>query len=70
MKKIDIPRLLAYAVGSVSLLFGLSIMLNIWNFPVPPFTRNMFGIVMILLGIYRFSVTSLQKRRERRKYDD
>jgi hypothetical protein len=70
MEKIDIPRLLGYAVGSVSLLFGLSIILNWWDFPVPAFTRNMFGFVLVLLGIYRFAVTGLQKRRERRRYND
>ncbi len=70
MKKFDIPRLLGYAVGSVSLLFGLSIILNWWDFPVPAFTRNMFGVVLILLGVYRFSVTTLQKRRDRRRYSD
>jgi hypothetical protein len=70
-KTIDIPRLLGYAVGTVSLLFGLSIIVNIWNFLVPPITRNMFGIVLVLLGVYRFSVISLQKRRDmRRKFDD
>jgi hypothetical protein len=70
-KIIDIPRLLGYAVGSVSLLFGLSIILNLWNFQLPPLTRNMFGIVLVLLGIYRFSVISLQKRRDmRRRIDD
>jgi hypothetical protein len=70
MKKFDIPRLLGYAVGSVSLLFGLSIILNWWDFPLPAFTRNMFGIVLILLGIYRFSVTTFQKRRDGRRYSD
>ncbi len=70
MKKFDIPRLLGYAVGSVSLLFGLSIILNLWDLPVPALTRNIFGFVLILLGIYRFSVTSLQKRQERRRYGD
>jgi hypothetical protein len=70
MKTFNIPLLLGYAVGSVSLLFGLSIILNWWDLPVPAFTRNMLGIVLILLGVYRFSVTSFQRRRDGRRYRD
>ena len=70
MKKIPIAIILAYAVAAFSLTFGLLLIINRLDFRMPSSTRYTFGIVMILLAVYRISITQLKICQSRLRSND
>jgi hypothetical protein len=65
LKLSDISIYLGYAVSVVSFLFGVVIVSGIAFQYIPIQMRMMFGIVMILLGAYRFVLTRTKIRQQR-----
>jgi membrane protein DedA with SNARE-associated domain len=66
--KSNYSKFLGYSVSSVSLLFGLTLFLDWWDFQLPTATKSILAIVLILLGVYRFLITWLQKTEDRKDY--
>jgi hypothetical protein len=65
LKLSDISIYLGYAVSLVSFIFGIVIVSGI-SFQYIPFQMRMiFGVVMILLGVYRFVLTRTKIRQQR-----
>ena len=64
MKLSDISLYLGYSVSAVASVFGI-ILLGGFAFQyVPAQMRITFGIVMILLGIYRFVLTQIKSKQK------
>lgn len=58
-------RVLGYAVSGVSVLFGAAILAGFFLAdPLPQQVRITFGVVLVLMGIYRFVVTKVQAMRK------
>ena len=68
MKKIPIASYIGYAVSLMFFLFGAAMLGDVLPLrQMPGQFRYMFGVVLILWGIYRFVGTrsrDLQRRRE------
>jgi hypothetical protein len=58
---------LGYSVSAATFVFGIIIVSNFAFLSVPIQMRLMFGIVMILWGVYRFVLT---KTRVRQQHED
>lgn len=67
LKLSNISIYLGYSVSAITFVFGIIIVSDL-AFPyIPIQMRMMFGIVMILWGVYRFVLT---KTRDRRQLED
>jgi uncharacterized membrane protein len=55
---------LGYAVSAVTFIFGIVIVSGLAFQYIPVQMRLMFGIVMILWGMYRFVLTKTRARRQ------
>ena len=65
LKLSDISIYLGYAVAVVSFVFGVVVVSGVAFHYIPIQMRLMFGIVMILLGAYRFVLTRTRIRQQR-----
>ncbi len=57
MQAISPSKLFSYAIAGVSVCAGVAVVTGLLHFNVPTQVRNTFGIVLILMGIYRFLIT-------------
>ncbi len=62
MNKFNFPKVLGYLVSIIAIITGIIILTNILNLQVIPFVRYVFGIVCILMGIYRYVITRTRYR--------
>ncbi len=63
MKKISLSLYLGYAVSCVTFICGVVVVAGLVPMQhMPPQLRYMFGIVLILWGIFRFATTQTQRR--------
>jgi len=70
LKLSDISIYLGYAVSAVTFVFGIIIVSGI-SFQYIPFQMRMiFGVVMILLGVYRFVLTRTKIRQQREEEEE
>jgi hypothetical protein len=60
--KLNYSELLGYIVAFITVCGGFVILINILKFQIVPFVRYTFGIVIILIGVYRFVITRLKYR--------
>ncbi|MGD0591573.1 MAG: hypothetical protein ABSA44_12380 [Bacteroidota bacterium] len=67
LKLSNISIYLGYSVSAVTFVFGIIIVSGLAFQYVPIQMRMMFGIVMILWGVYRFVLT---KTRARQQHED
>jgi membrane protein insertase Oxa1/YidC/SpoIIIJ len=65
MKHVDPGAILAYAVAMLSFGCGVALLLGWWDFSIPDSARYTFGVVMILMAVYRVLVTRMKARRPR-----
>jgi hypothetical protein len=65
MRSPDPGDLLAYAVAVLSFGFGVALLLGWWDSRIPSSARYTFGVVMILMAVYRVLVTRMKARRPR-----
>jgi hypothetical protein len=64
--------LFRYVLGGLMVIMGILILVGFFTFPGEgrmdtTMPRTIFGLIMILFGIYRLAVTQMQKRREERE---
>jgi len=64
LKLSNISVYLGYSVSAVAFVFGIIIVSGLAFQYIPIQMRMMFGIVMILLGVYRFVLTRTKIRRQ------
>ena len=64
LKRIDIPSYLGYTVSAVTFIFGVIILSGLAFQYIPVEMRIMFGVVMVLMGIYRFVLTRTKIRQK------
>jgi uncharacterized membrane protein HdeD (DUF308 family) len=57
----EIMKYVAYVVGSLFIVMGIAILSNYFMKGVPDQLRIMFGIVIILYGIFRIVTTIFKK---------
>lgn len=50
-------KLFAYAIAGITFCAGMAIVTGVLRFDVLPQVKYTFGVVLILMGIYRFMVT-------------
>ena len=63
MRKINYSVLLGYVVSAITAFAAVVVLTGVFLPPgLPKELRIMFGVVLALLAIYRFSITFLQKR--------
>ncbi len=67
LKLSNISIYLAYSVSAITFVFGIVIVSGFAFRYIPIQMRMMFGIVLILWGVYRFVFT---KTRIRRQFED
>ena len=60
--KLNYSELLGYIVAFITMVGGFVILINMLKFQIVPFVRYTFGIVIILIGVYRFVITRLKYR--------
>ncbi len=63
--------LVGYILGIVMLIMGVLVISGVFDFQrgsmeESPMLRTIFGLVLILYGIYRLAITQTQRRREER----
>jgi len=63
--------LVGYILGTVMLIMGSLVIAGFFDFQrgsmdESPMLRTIFGLVLILYGIYRLAITETQRRREER----
>lgn len=64
-------RLIGYILGIVMFILGLLILVGFFEFrgstgESGEMLRTIFGIVLMLYGLYRLSITEMQRRRDQR----
>ncbi|MBN1398273.1 MAG: hypothetical protein JXA06_09615 [Bacteroidetes bacterium] len=64
LKHIDISSYLGYTVSAVTFIFGVIILSGLAFQYIPVEMRIMFGVVMVLMGIYRFVLTRTKIRQK------
>jgi uncharacterized membrane protein len=64
LKLSNISIYLGYSVSAVTFVFGIVIVSGLAFQYIPIQMRMMFGIVLILLGVYRFVSTKTRARRQ------
>jgi uncharacterized membrane protein HdeD (DUF308 family) len=57
----NIMKYVAYIVGSLFIVMGIAILSNYFMQSVPTQLRVMFGIVIILYGVFRIVTTIFKK---------
>ena len=50
-------KLFAYAIAGITFCAGMAIVTGVLRFDVQPQVKSNFGVVLILMGFYRFIVT-------------
>lgn len=72
MRQFNISNIIAYAVSIVTAGLGSLIVIRIIDFNIESIPRTIFGIVLILMGIYRFAITRMKaiSLRQRKKMMD
>jgi len=70
LKLSDISIYLGYAVSAVSFVFGIIIVSGISLQYIPFQMRMIFGVVMILLGVYRFVLTRTKIRQQHEEEEE
>jgi hypothetical protein len=58
--RLDPSQVLAYAVSLVTAGFGIAILTNAFRIQVEPTIRVTFGIVFLILSMYRFALTRMK----------
>lgn len=58
----NFPKILGYTVSVITVIAGITILSDILNLHAVPSVRYMFGIVIVLIGIYRFVITRTKYR--------
>jgi hypothetical protein len=66
MGQLDASKLVAYAVALVSAVFGIVVLTGYLKLQVEPMARYTFGVVLILMGIYRFAITRMKSESSRK----
>lgn len=66
----DLSKAFAYSIAALTSICGI-IVAGGWFIPssVPSQLRVMLGVVLILLGIYRFAITNARIARTQRGHD-
>ncbi|GEM_PF-627141 len=57
MRRLDPMKIPAYAIAGVTFCAGMALVTGLLEFDVPARVRYIFGIVLILMSIYRFLIT-------------
>lgn len=65
MAKTDTFKYLKYALALFTFSFGVLLLAGVALKDLPEQVRYTFGIVLVLMGIYRFVITRLQTSRSR-----
>jgi len=55
-------KIFAYAIAAMTFSAGVALVTGLLNFEVPSRVRYTFGVVLILMGVYRYTVTRLQPK--------
>jgi len=53
----DATKILGYGIAMISFVAGVLLLTGLLHFDVMPVVRNTFGIVLLLMGVYRYLVT-------------
>jgi uncharacterized membrane protein len=64
LKFTNIAEYLGYSVSAITFVFGIVIVSGFAFQYIPVQMRMMFGVVMILLGVYRFVLTRTRASRQ------
>jgi len=67
MGDLDASKLLAYAVALASGVFGILVLTNYIKLEVEPAARYTFGIVLLLMAVYRFVMTKMKTDRSHKR---
>ena len=74
MRQLNIANLTAYVVAIIFAGLGLGIIMEVGVLAlnIEPKMRNIFGAVLILMGIYRFAITRMKasSSKQRKKIFD
>lgn len=72
MSQFNISNLMAYIVALVFAGLGLAIIMGVIGLNTEPTMKNIFGAVLILMGVYRFAITSMNANslKQRKKIFD
>lgn len=63
--KSDVSKYLKYALALFTFSFGALLLAGVALKELPEQVRYTFGVVLVLMGIYRFVITRLQTSRSR-----
>jgi hypothetical protein len=68
---VNLSTVIGYAVAAVTSTLGFLVLFGMF-FPeaVPNQVRVTFGVVLVLLGVYRFAVTRVRVMQSRREQDE
>jgi uncharacterized membrane protein len=64
LKHTNISMYLGYAVSALTFVFGIILICGFAFLYIPSQLRIMFGVVMILWGVYRFVLTRTRMRQQ------
>jgi cadmium resistance protein CadD (predicted permease) len=70
IRLLDVSIYLGYLVSAVAFVFGIILLSGIAFQYVPSQMRIMFGVVMILLGIYRLVLTRTKARQQNKDEEE
>ncbi len=62
MPTFEASKLTAYAIAVVSISVGVGLLTGLLGYDVPPHFRYTFGVVLLLMGIYRYVVTRFRPK--------
>ena len=72
MRQLNIANFVAYIVAIIFAGLGLAIIMGVIDLYIEPTPRKIFGVVLILMGIYRFAITRMKasSSKQRKKIFD
>jgi hypothetical protein len=72
MRQVSLSILTGYVVAAFATGLGIAVLTRLLDLNVQPTARYIFGAVLLLMGIYRFTITWVQARAgaQRRKLED
>ncbi len=71
LQHVNISALLGYSVSAITVTLGALVLVGLFlPEAVPHRVRVVFGVVIVLLGIYRFVITRVQVMQSKRERDE
>jgi len=61
----DIGKIFGYGIAIISFSAGLLLLTGLLPFDAEPVMRNSFGVVLVLMGLYRFVITHFKPKPSR-----